>query len=87
MCVVLIESLCVNGCVFFDHHLYVCPDQPIPVQHSAVKGVAKFDFTGESDDELTLKVSVCACARARVCVCWKGNSVKITFTVITAVFR
>lgn len=44
------------------------PDQPIPVQHSAVKGVAKFDFTAESDDELTLKVSVCACVRAHVCL-------------------
>lgn len=33
-------------------------DQPIPVQHSVVKGVAKFDFTAESNDELTLKVCV-----------------------------
>ncbi|TKS93272.1 SH3 domain-containing protein 19 [Collichthys lucidus] len=29
---------------------------PIPEQQSAAKGVAKFDFTAESEDELTLKV-------------------------------
>ncbi|XP_040887517.1 SH3 domain-containing protein 19-like isoform X2 [Toxotes jaculatrix] len=34
------------------------PVQPVPVQQSAVKGVAKalFDFTAESEEELTLKV-------------------------------
>ncbi|XP_056883537.1 SH3 domain-containing protein 19-like isoform X3 [Takifugu flavidus] len=30
--------------------------QPVPVQHSAGKAVARFDFTAESGDELTLKV-------------------------------
>lgn len=35
--------------------------QPIPGEQSAVKGVAKFDFTAESEDELTLKV--CACQK------------------------
>ncbi|XP_044039759.1 SH3 domain-containing protein 19-like isoform X2 [Siniperca chuatsi] len=33
-----------------------CQAQPIPGEQSAVKGVAKFDFTPESEDELTLKV-------------------------------
>ncbi|XP_075948385.1 uncharacterized protein LOC142950706 isoform X2 [Anarhichas minor] len=33
-----------------------CQAQPITDQQSAVKGVAKFDFTAESEDELTLKV-------------------------------
>lgn len=33
-----------------------CQAQPITGQQSAVKGVAKFDFTPESEDELTLKV-------------------------------
>ncbi|XP_034713224.1 SH3 domain-containing protein 19-like [Etheostoma cragini] len=33
-----------------------CQAQPIPGQKSAVKGVAKFDFTAESEDELTVKV-------------------------------
>ncbi|XP_075890293.1 uncharacterized protein LOC142893527 isoform X3 [Nelusetta ayraudi] len=32
-----------------------CQGQPIPGEQSAVKGVAKFDFTAESEDELTLK--------------------------------
>lgn len=33
-----------------------CQAQPITEQQSAVRGVAKFDFTAESEDELTLKV-------------------------------
>ncbi|KAM9335759.1 uncharacterized protein ABDE67_020764 [Symphorus nematophorus] len=33
-----------------------CQAQPIPGQQTAVKGVAKFDFAAESEDELTLKV-------------------------------
>lgn len=33
-----------------------CQAQPIPGEQSAVKGVAKFDFTPESEDELMLKV-------------------------------
>lgn len=36
--------------------LFLCPAQPVPVQQSAVKAVAKFGFTAESEDELTLKV-------------------------------
>lgn len=32
-----------------------CPGQPIRAEHSAVQGVAKFDFIAESEDELTLK--------------------------------
>lgn len=35
---------------------HACQAQPITDQQSAVKGVAKFDFTAESEDELTLKV-------------------------------
>lgn len=39
---------------------FLFPGQPVPGMHSAVQGVAKFDFTAESEDELTLKV--CACS-------------------------
>ncbi|KAM6960415.1 uncharacterized protein LKV04_021986 [Tautogolabrus adspersus] len=35
---------------------HTCPAQPITDQQSALRGVAKFDFTAESEDELTLKV-------------------------------
>lgn len=38
---------------------FLFPAQPIPDQQPAAKGVAKFDFTAESEDELTLKVCVC----------------------------
>lgn len=33
-----------------------CQAQPTTAQHSALRGVAKFDFTAESEDELTVKV-------------------------------
>ncbi|CAJ1085765.1 SH3 domain-containing protein 19-like isoform X1 [Xyrichtys novacula] len=33
-----------------------CQAQPITAQQSSLKGVAKFDFTAESEDELTVKV-------------------------------
>ncbi|KAL6118324.1 uncharacterized protein ACO6RY_03143 [Pungitius sinensis] len=33
-----------------------CQAQPITGQQTAIRGVAKFDFTAESEDELTLKV-------------------------------
>lgn len=39
---------------------FLFPGQLIPGMHSAVQGVAKFDFTAESEDELMLKV--CACS-------------------------
>ena len=38
------------------HFLLPPPAQPITGQQSAVRAVAKFDFTAESEDELTLKV-------------------------------
>lgn len=47
-------------------------DQPIPVQHSVVKGVAKFDFTAERNDELTLKVCVLEVEFCQNCLhCYK----------------
>lgn len=39
--------------------MFLFPAQPIPDKQSAVKGVAKFDFTADCEDELTLKVCVC----------------------------
>lgn len=52
----------------------VFPAQPVSVQQSEVKAVAKFDFTAESGDELTLKVR-------------SSNSAQITSTVATGGFR
>lgn len=44
----------------FSNHsfLFMFPAESVPVQQSAVKGVAKalFEFTAESEDELSLKV-------------------------------
>lgn len=50
--------------------------QPVPAQPSAAKGVAKFDFTAESEDELTLKVRV---PEGR-------NSVKVPFNLSATAF-
>lgn len=52
----------------------VFPAQPVSVQQSAVKAVAKFDFTAESGDELTLKVR-------------SWNSVRVTSAVAAGGFR
>lgn len=52
----------------------VFPAQPVSVQQPAVKAVAKFDFTAESGDELTLKVR-------------SWNSVPVTSAVATGGFR
>lgn len=43
---------------YSENILFLFAAQPIPDKLSAVKGVAKFDFTAESEDELTLKVFV-----------------------------
>lgn len=46
--------------VYNHNNYFLFPAQPIPGQQPAVKGVAAvlFDFTAESEDELTLKVCV-----------------------------
>lgn len=46
-------------CDHSNHHfLFLLPAQPITGQQSAARAVAKFDFTAEGEDELTLKVCV-----------------------------
>lgn len=64
-------------CVSNHDFLFLFPAPPIPEQHSAVKGVAKFDFTAESEDELTLKVTLsvtCEDVRFRSDVRFNGPS-------------